>query len=222
VLVESKTSFPLINIRLFLRNTVFAFSNLAAMINYSATFAIGFLVSLYLQLVRGYPPHTAGFILLAQPIIMALFSSFAGSLSDRIEPRFVASFGMLLNALGLFIFVFIGSSTPVWIIVANLALIGFGFALFSSPNTNAIMGSVDERFYGIASSTVSTMRMMGMATSMAVVTLVMAIFAGDAGLDAIDPLLLLKSFKIAFAVFAVLCVSGVFASFARGTMMSRT
>jgi len=218
ILLESRVPFPLIDMRLFSHNTVFAFSNLAAMINYSATFAIGFLLSLYLQVIRGYSPQTAGLILLAQPVIMALFSSFAGSLSDRIEPRIVASCGMGLNALGLFLFTLLGISTPVWMITLNLALIGFGFALFSSPNTNAIMGSVDKQFYGVAASAVSTMRMIGMATSMTIVTLLIALFVGDTELHQTDPDLFLTSFRIAFAVFGILCTGGIFASFARGNV----
>jgi len=220
IILESRIPFPLINLRLFSHNTVFAFSNLAAMINYSATFAVGFLLSLYLQVIRGYSPQTAGFVLLAQPVIMALFSSFAGSLSDRIEPRIVASCGMGLNALGLFLFTLLGTATPVWMVALNLALIGLGFALFSSPNTNAIMGSVGKQFYGVAASTVSTMRMIGMAASMTVVTLLIALFIGDAQLSQTDPALFMTSFRIAFAVFGILCAGGTFASLARGNVRS--
>ncbi len=218
VLLERRISYPLINLRLFSRNIVFAFSNLAAMINYSATFAITFLLSLYLQVIRGYSPQTAALILLVQPAVMALFSSFAGSLSDRIEPRLVASTGMGLNALSLFIFAFLGITTPVWIVMMNQALIGFGLALFSSPNTNAIMGSVDKQFYGVASSMVSTMRMIGMAVSMAVVTLLIALFIGNVNLRQTDPVLFLTSFRIAFAVFGVFCAAGVCISLARGNI----
>jgi len=190
------------------------------MINYSATFAIGFLLSLYLQVIRGYSPQTAGFILLVQPAVMALFSSFAGSLSDRIEPRLVASSGMGLSALSLFLFALFNTATPVWMIISNLSLIGFGFALFSSPNTNAIMGSVHERFYGVAASMVSTMRMIGMAMSMSIVTLLISLFIGDVQLRQTDPVLFLTSFKIAFVLFGILCIGGIFASFARGNIRS--
>ncbi|MDD5723603.1 MAG: MFS transporter [Syntrophales bacterium] len=220
ILFESKVPFPLINLRLFSHNIVFAFSNLAAMINYSATFAIGFLLSLYLQIIRGYSPQTAGLVLLTQPAVMALFSSFAGSLSDRIEPRLVASSGMGLSALGLFLFTLLGTDTPIWMVTLNLALIGLGFALFSSPNTNAIMGSVSERFYGIAASTVSTMRMIGMAMSMTIVTLLIALFVGDVTLRQMDHVLFLTSFRIAFAVFGILCAGGILASLARGNVRS--
>jgi hypothetical protein len=50
---------PLIDLRLLRDNRAFAFSNLAALVNCAATFAVGFLVSLYLQYVRGLPPQEA-------------------------------------------------------------------------------------------------------------------------------------------------------------------
>jgi len=220
IFLQLKVRYPLLQIRIFSHNAAFAYSNLAAMINYSATFAIGFILSLYLQVVRGYGPQATGFIILAQPVVMASFSSLAGTLSDRIEPRIVASWGMSLNALGLLIFVFLSATTPVWMIVLNLFIIGLGFALFSSPNTNAIMSSVEKRYYGIASSTVATMRMIGMATSMALVTVALSLFVGENGLSSAHSTELLKSFKLAFLVCGVLCFFGVFASLARGNVRS--
>lgn len=83
---ELKADYSVLNMRLFSRNATFAFSNLAALINYSATFAVGFLLSLHLQVVMGYNSETAGLILLSQPVVMALLSPFAGRLSDRVEP----------------------------------------------------------------------------------------------------------------------------------------
>ncbi|MCX7765760.1 MAG: MFS transporter, partial [Candidatus Sumerlaeia bacterium] len=93
---ETTTSQPVLDINLFTKNTVFAFSNLAALINYSATFAVSFLLSLYLQYIKGLTPQYAGLVLVAQPVTQALFSPFAGRLSDKIEPLFVASSGMLI------------------------------------------------------------------------------------------------------------------------------
>jgi len=120
--------------------------------------------------------------------------------------------------VGIFLFIFLGVKTPVGLIVANLAFIGLGFALFSSPNTNAVMASVQPRLYGIASSTLGTMRLVGQALSMALVTLLMAIYIGDAQLSAVDPQLLMKSIHTAFMLFALLCFLGIFASVARGNI----
>ncbi|WP_347488950.1 MFS transporter [Desulfoscipio sp. XC116] len=215
---EMKTDYPVLNIKLFSRNVTFTFSNLAALINYSATFAVGFLLSLYLQLVLGYNSQQAGFILLSQPVLMAVLSPFAGKLSDRVQPRVVSSWGMALTTLGLFIFVFLTGQTPIWLVLVNLALLGVGFALFSSPNSNAVMGSVEKRFYGIASSTLGTMRLTGQAVSMAIATLIMAMFVGNVELNQADVNLLTKSIKTAFIIFSATCLAGIFASLARGNI----
>lgn len=213
---ELKVRQPVLNLTLFSKNVTFAFSNLAALINYSATFAVGFLLSLYLQVVMGYDSQTAGFILLSQPVLMAVLSPFAGNISDRVEPRIVSSLGMALTTLGLFIFCFLTAATPPWLVIINLALLGTGFALFSSPNTNSVMGSVEKRFYGIASSTLGTMRLTGQAVSMAIVTLLLALYVGNVQLSQANPVSLVQGTRTAFIVFTVLCLGGVFASLARG------
>lgn len=117
-----KSAFPIFEIPLFTRNRIFAFSNIAALINYSATFSLVFLMSLFLQKIKGFTPQQAGTILVAQPLMMTILSPFAGKLSDRIEPRKLATAGMLISAIGLFLLAFIDQQTPVYLIVAVLIL----------------------------------------------------------------------------------------------------
>lgn len=213
---ELKNASPVLNLRLFRDNPTFALSNLAALINYSATAAVAFLLSLYLQLNRGLSPLSAGSVLVAQPVVMALFSPFAGRLSDKVEPRIVASVGMGLAALCLFIFSFLTEETPLRTITATLMVLGLGFALFSSPNTNAIMSSVDRRYYGIASGTMGTMRLIGQMLSMGLSMMIFSIFIGRVELTAENHAELLTSVHTAFTLFAVLCFIGIFASLGRG------
>jgi EmrB/QacA subfamily drug resistance transporter len=213
---ELRTESPLFNIDLFGKNKVFAFSNLAALINYSATFAVGFLMSLYLQFIKGMTPQEAGIILIAQPIMQALFSPLAGRLSDRLEPRMVASIGMALTSLGLLFFSFLSQEATIFFIVATLMLLGLGFALFSSPNTNAVMSSVEKKYYGVASGTLGTMRSTGMMFSMGTVMVIFSIYIGRTQITPPYYPLFLKSAKTAFAIFTALCFVGIFASLSRG------
>jgi len=213
---ETRATSPIFHMDLFSKNRVFAFSNLAALINYSATFAVSFLMSLYLQFIKGLNPQEAGMILVSQPLMQAIFSPLAGRLSDRTEPRFVASIGMGLTALGLFALIFLGQMTTLSYIIGSLILLGLGFALFSSPNTNAVMGSVEKKFYGVASATLGTMRATGMMFSMGMVALIFSVYMGRVQITPSHFPLFLKSVKIAFAVFTVLCVAGIFASHSRG------
>ena len=190
-------------------------SNLAALIHYSATFAIGFMVSLYLQIVRGMDAFTAGSFLLIQPCLMAIVSPKAGALSDKFSPRIIASFGMGIMMIGLFLFSFLSGTTSFYLIGINLAFIGIGFGLFSSPNNNAIMGAVKAEFYGIASSIVAVMRLIGQAVSMAIVTLILSIYTADIVMEKYVDMILVAS-KNTFLLFSILCVIGLIASLMRG------
>ncbi len=218
---EKRMENPVLNINLFTKNRVFAFSNLAALINYSATHAVGFLLSLYLQYIKGLEPKSAGLILVAQPIVMAFFSPLAGRLSDKIDPKILASSGMGIICVGLIPLIFLNTSTSLLFIIFSLAVLGFGFALFSSPNTNAIMSSVQKNFYGIASATLATMRLIGQLFSMGIVMLILALNMGKTQITPEYHPLFLFSLKILFVIFLLLCFCGIFASLARGKKNNR-
>lgn len=209
---------PLLNLRALSGNTAFLFSSLAALIQYAATFALGFLVSLHLQVGRGMEAQAAGWVLLAQPAVMALFSPIAGALSDRIQPRILASAGMALSSLGLLTFVWIDASSSLVWVGLNLGLVGLGFALFSSPNSNSVMSSVAPPLYSLASSMLSTMRTVGQSASMALTTLIVASYVGNRALtpEVAEPLQ--QATSTAFIVFAGLCGLGVLASLSRGNL----
>jgi MFS family permease len=213
---QLKRPSPLLDIRLFLDNKVFAFSNLAALINYCATFAVTFLLSLYLQHIKMLTPSQTGIVLVAAPFVQALFSPLAGRLSDRFEPQIIASIGMALNVIGLIPLIFIHNDTSIHYIVFCLILLGLGFALFSSPNVNATMSAVENKFYGIASATLGTMRLTGQMFSMGITMLVFAVILGNHPISEANNHLLLKSTQIIFALLAIICCGGIFASLARG------
>jgi EmrB/QacA subfamily drug resistance transporter len=215
---EMSTKSPVLDISLFRNSKTFTFSNLAALINYSATHAVSFLISLYLQYLKGFDPQGAGLVLVAMPATQAIFSPLAGRLSDRIEPRLIASAGMSLTTIGLIIFIFLSEETSLSVIVASLILIGFGFALFSSPNTNAVMSSAPNTAYGVASATLATMRQVGQVFSMALAMLMFTLYIGRVQITPQYYSLFQQSMKTSFIIFAVVCFGGIFASLARGKM----
>jgi EmrB/QacA subfamily drug resistance transporter len=215
-LVENRTARPVFEVRLFRENRVFAFSNLAALINYSSTFAVGYLLSLYLQYIHNFSPRTAGLILISQPVFQALVSPLSGRASDRIDPRLLASGGMGLTAAGLLALSLIRPGTGLTWIIPGLVLLGIGFGLFSSPNTNAVMGSVSSKDYGLASATLATMRMVGQMFSLGLTMMIMSVVMGNVKITPDKFQLFMTSFRLTFEVFAVLNVLGIFASLARG------
>jgi len=220
IALELRVPHPVFEVKLFHQNRLFTFSSLAALINYSATYALTFLLSLYLQYIKNIPPQYAGSILIAQPIVMAVFSPLAGRLSDRIEPRLIASTGMLITAIGLFIFTSVGPDTSDALIILTLALLGFGFGLFSSPNMNAIMSAVEKKYFGIASGTVATMRLLGQMVSMAIAMVVFAVFIGREPISPANYGEFLSSVRVSFMIFAILCTVGILFSFLRGELRS--
>jgi MFS family permease len=204
------------NLRLFASNRLFAFSNLAALINYATTSAIAFLLSLYLQYILEFSPRDAGIILITQPVLMAIVASISGRLSDRHDPRILASAGMAIITVGLILLCFLTEQSSIRYLLGILVLVGFGFGLFSSPNTNAIMGSVERKYLGVASASVGTMRLTGQMMSMGIATLILQLFIGNHPISAQYAPQFMTSMRTTFVVFAILCMLGVFASLARG------
>ena len=215
---QSRTPYPVFEVSLFLENRTFAFSSLAALLNYSATFAVTFLMSLYLQYIKGMTPQTAGVVLMAQPVMMALFSPIAGRLSDRMEPRLLASAGMAITVIGMAVFTQLHTDSSLVGITGNLLLLGFGFALFSSPNMSAIMGAVAKEQYGIASGAVATMRLMGQMFSMAIATVALALLVGRQAIAPSNYDRFLLCTRAVFTISALLCAIGVYFSLFRGRL----
>jgi EmrB/QacA subfamily drug resistance transporter len=221
ILIEKRIENPVFDIRLMINNRVFAFSGLAALINYSATSAIGFFMSLYLQYLKGLDARSAGLIMIAQPIAMTLLSPVAGKLSDRKNPGIIASIGMAITAMGLILLCFIDGSTPIIMIIMLLVLLGTGFGLFSSPNSNAIMSSVEKRYLGVASGVVGTMRMIGQMMSMGIAMMLIALYLGKNAINPENYPGLVASMRTGFVIFSGLSFLGIFASLARNSSLSK-
>ncbi len=215
VLFERKSGNPVFDVRLFFRNRVFAFSGMAALINYSATSAIGFFISLYLQYIKGFEARDAGLIMISQPLAMALLSPVAGRLSDKYDPGKIASLGMAFTAAGLLALCFLTPETPAGTIVLLFIILGTGFGLFSSPNSNAIMSSVEKRYLGVASGVVGTMRMVGQMFSMGIAMMILSLFIGKQTIDPSTYPGFIAGMKTGFVIFSILSVLGIFASLAR-------
>ena len=215
IVYEKQKTHPFISVTFLKENRYFTNSILAALINYATTFAISYVLSLYLQNIRGMTPVAAGFVLCFQPVMMALFSAYAGHLSDKHNPGRIASYGMAIISAALFAIGFLVNETlPLYVLAILLAILGLGFALFSSPNTNAVMSSVDAGSYGFASAFLAFGRLFGQFLSMALASgLILVINNSQATLFGHEGLLLAT--KIAFVFFGLLSCFGVYLSYQR-------
>lgn len=210
---ETKVERPLLNILLFQKNRIYALSNFSAFINYAATFAVSFVLSLYLQYAKNMSPREAGTILVAQPVLMALVSVFSGRMSDKINGRILSASGMAISVIGLIMMSFLSINSSNAYILSALGVLGFGFGLFSSPNTNVVMSSVENQFYGVASATLATMRNLGMMFSMAIASLAVHAFVGNKILGDSTISEFMTASKVIFLLFSFLCIVGVYTSY---------
>lgn len=218
VRLESRSPAPLLDLTLLTKNRFFTLSCLAALGNYASTFGVTFLMSLYLQFAKGLSPREAGFVLLFQPVTQVLVSPLAGLLTDRMEPARLATAGMLVSAAGLAACALtLGPDTPVPLLACELTLIGAGFGIFISPNSTAIMGSVDKSRFGVASGMIGTMRTLGAAVSMTSITLILSMLMGGESVTQASLPAFMTSLRLGMALFAGFSCLGVILSFCRGT-----
>ena len=212
---ESMEKAAIIRVSMFRQSRTFTFSCLAALLNYGATFAISYEMSIYLQVILGIPSGKAGFMLITMPAAQALLSPLTGSLSDRIRPSVLASTGMGICAFTLLLYSRINENTSVFYVMAVMCITGMGFALFSSPNTNAILSCVSNKDYGVANSIIATMRTYGQSSGMAILSSITAIVLGTGTLEASPHADILHMMHVSFITFAFICILGIFFSLTR-------
>jgi MFS family permease len=215
VYYEKRQCAPVFNMNMFLANRVFRMSSFAALINYAATFAIGFMLSLYLQYIKEFDAQKAGLILVIQPVMQTVISPLAGKWSDKVSAGNIATLGMSIIVVCLLAMLFLTPDTSVTVLIAILSVLGTGFALFSSPNVNVIMGSVEKRYLGMASATTGTMRLTGQSISMGITMMMIAIFVGKTSITVENHLLFMKCLHYTFGACMILCLVGVYTSMVR-------
>ena len=210
--IELKQAHPVFDIRFF-KNHKFLSANFASLCAYLATYAVTTILNYHLQYIKGFDSQTAGMILLVAPLCQVILAPLAGRLSDRFVPQILAAIGMALGTLSLILFSFLDSTTSIEFLFVAMILYGIGFGLFSPPNTNVIMGSVPPKDTSVASAAVATMRTVGQAMSMGILTLVFAFVMGDVPIIQQYYPLLIQSCQITCIICVVLCIASVFASF---------
>ena len=218
-LFERKHIHPIFDTTLFFTNRVFTFSCLASLIIYTATFANVVQINLYLQYLKGFSATAAGMIVMCQPITMAIFSPIAGRLSDKFEPKYLSTVGMGITCCGLIMLSNLEIHSELNYLILSLVITGFGFSLFSPPNVNAIMGSVEKKFYGSATGAMATMRVIGQMFSMVLVTLIFALIIGSVDINKENYGALEDAIRIIFSISAILCIPGLYLSMARGNFI---
>ncbi|MDI6643579.1 MAG: MFS transporter [Methanobacteriaceae archaeon] len=185
---------------------------ITAFLNYAAFVSVSFILTLYLQYLKGYSPITAGLIISVQSVMMVIVSPFAGRLSDRIDPGNVSTGGMVLTSIGVSLMTLINFDNAPYLGGLSLIIFGAGIGLFYASNTKLVLSSVDKRYYGIASATLSNLRSLGQIFGMVIVTLVIAAILGDMQIAPSNYPLVIMSLRISLVAIAVLSAIGIFTS----------
>jgi len=227
---EKLARHPIFDLSLFTKNRLFAAANIAALLNYIATSGVTFMISIYLQDVQGLQPESAGLFLIAMSVAMVLLSPLSGWLADRFGSRSLSTAGMLIVTIGLLLLSQLNAASPVGDIVLRLTFLGIGFGLFSSPNTRAVMSSVEGSKLGVAAGTLSTMRATGQSIGLAMATAVIAtslppqlmlqLFTGLTTQSAIAGGDFILGMSNVFLISSAICAVGTVASLVRGQEQS--
>ena len=211
-LIELRQDHPVFDIRLF-KNHKFLSANFASLSAYLATYAVTTILNYHLQYIKGFDSQTAGIILLVAPLCQVVLAPIAGRLSDKFVPQILAAIGMGLGTVSLFLFSSLNANTSMEFLIVSMIIYVVVFGLFSPPNTNVIMGSVPPKDTSAASAAVATMRSVGQAMSMGILTLVFAFVMGNVPIIAEYYPLLISSCQMTCLICVVLCIASVFASF---------
>ena len=202
---ELKNNDPIFEFRLF-KNVKFLTSNFAYFVSFLATFVVTLILNYHLQYILGWNSQEAGLFLIITPVVIALIGSTAGYLADKVEPQKLATVGMACVTAALVLFSFIGKNTSLVYIACVMVLQGIGIGFFSSPNITTIMSSVPPSETGMASASVSAMRVIGQTMSIGILTLIFALVMGDVLITPKVYSGLILSCHYAFVISAVLCV----------------
>ena len=171
VVWERHASSPLIDVGL-LRERVLTASIAAAFFQFVASFAVLFLVIMYLQGPRGLSPWDASLLLIPGYVLGGTIAPFAGRFSDRYGARVVASAGLLAQALGILTYSTLALGTPLYLVTVAAVINGAGSSTFVPANNSAVMANAPKRAYGIASGLLRTFSNVGMVSSFAVALLI--------------------------------------------------
>ena len=218
---EKRTENPIIDLRMF-RNRRFAFGIFTAILAFQSLNVIFYQLPFYLRDIRGMDVIDIGLVIIGSPLAMAIVGPFSGRLSDRIDPKYIASIGMVGISVDLILLaVFLTETTPYWFIVVMAVILGISLGAFLSPNSNSIMSAAPKEKLGIASSLMNLSIQIGFSIGTALSTALLLgirnVLHVISGVPAKDPVNYMPALKIMFGIFAAFSIVAVFISYLRGS-----
>ena len=207
IIHEARIEHPMVQVKLFVGNLTYGFSNLASLLSFGSFFSVGYVMAIYLVNVLGIDTATAGLLMIILPVGQIAFAAYAGKLSDHRSPKIISFCGMLVVAVGLAILAFVHPGFPLPIIMIAMIIIGVGNAFFASPNNNAILSCTTPAHFSEANATIATMRGIGQSLSIVIVSFIFALTIGNTVFVELDPADLAHSISVIMAVGVVIALA---------------
>lgn len=212
VIREARTDSPVMPIRMF-RSRSFSVANVIGLLFTLGMFGSVFLLSQYLQIVMGYTPFQAGLRTLPWTAAPMIVAPIAGILAPRLGLRTLLVSGLTLQTVSLvWMAAVFEAGTEYGAMVPALAMAGIGMGLTFAPSATAVLADMPEQDHATASSVNSTIREVGVALGVAILT---AVFLANGGsltpagyADALGPALLVGAASVAVATLAALLMPG--------------
>ena len=176
---EQRTSHPMLDVRLF-RNMRFSAASGAVTVAFFTLFGFIFLITLYFQFVKGYPPLSTGVRLLPVALSVGVGSVAGTQLAVRFGTKLIVTLGLVAMA-GFYVWAAVTASATLGygIIAIQMVLYGLGMGLTSAPATESIMGAVSRRQAGVGSAVNDSTRLLGGTLGVAVIGSVYASLYGS-------------------------------------------
>ena len=164
IIVEKRSKSPILKVDLF-KERILTYSLLSSFFQSVGYLSVSFLITIYLQGVRGLDPLQTSLVLLPAYLVSGVVAPFAGRLSDKYGSRILATAGMAVLLLSAILYIAIGKTTPLQTIVLASTLGGLGSALFFPANNSAIMANARPAYYGAISGLTRTLANIGTLVS---------------------------------------------------------
>jgi DHA2 family multidrug resistance protein-like MFS transporter len=165
---------PLLPVDL-MRIPVFALSMVASVSTFAAASIAFVALPFYLQDVTGRSEVATGLLMTPWPAAVAVIAPIAGRLTDRFSPGALGGLGLAALCAGLVLLALVPADAGTPDLVWRLAVCGFGFGLFQSPNNKMIITSAPPERSGGASGMLSTARLTGQSLGAALVAVTFGI-----------------------------------------------
>ncbi|VDG21066.1 MFS transporter [Lactiplantibacillus mudanjiangensis] len=211
VMWELRIEQPILALHLF-KNSRFSISILCAFLIFVVNFFFNVISPFYLENARGLAANYAGYALMTFPIVQVIVAPIAGSISDKIGPELLTFIGLVVISISQVGYLMSNLTTPLWLFMSFIGLVGLGNGIFQAPNNSIVMSSVAVKDLGVAGGINALARELGMVIGISVATTVLfsamsqaAGYQVTAYLPA-HPEIFIAGMRVAFSVALVICL----------------